>query len=281
MIPTATFYTLLRSYNPLNELIAPQIKQIFQGYGQNVLDQFKAHWEAKNSNQPVKNLASFFAKLDGQLKSVSDTGIVEGWRRYFNSQPPSVKTETLKLLRKPVFLGVKLPNLGPVDPKNLVQSSTTPFFNVPGKSQAPVNYTNIGVRLNPTIEANIASALKLLGTINNKNITPVIGSVSKSTEAHGTNLVPDSEHPKRVGKIITSYTKKLQEIAGDAAGFLMKSFNYNPYGVQNSDISSPPIAFEQIVEGQRVVVNGAGQDLRSREPVKIKNFASPKQTNLV
>lgn len=281
MVPTATFYTLLRNYNPINELIAPQLKQIFSGYGQNVLNQFKAHWEARNSNTPVKNLAIFFSRLDGQLKSVSDPGIVEGWRSYFNSQPPSVKTETLKLLPKPVFLGVKLPNLGPADPKNLVQSSTTPFFNVPGKSKAPVNYTNIGVRLNPTLEANIASALKLLGTINNKNITPVIGSVSKSTEAHGTNLVPDSEHPKRVGKIITSYTKKLQEFVGDASGYLMKAINFNPFGVQNSDISSPPIAFEQMVEGQKVVVNGAGVDLKSRDPIKIKDFASPKQTNLV
>lgn len=281
MVPTSLFYTLLRIYNPINEKIYPQLKQIFSRYGDNVLDQFKAHWEAKNSNKPVLAMANFFAKLDGQLKSVSDTGIVEGWRSYFNSQPPSVKTETLKLLSKPVFLGVKLPTLGPVDSKNLLQSSTTPFFNVPGASKSPVNFTNTGVRLSPVIEANLASASKLLGVINNKNITPVIGSVSKSTENHGTNLVPDSEHPKRVGKIITSYTKKIQEIAGDASGFLLKALNFNPYGSQNRDIFSPPVAFEQIVEGEKLVVDGSGIDVKSGSPTNIKSFASPKQTNLV
>jgi len=281
MVPTATFYTLLRNYNPLNELISPQIKQIFAGYGDNVLSQFKAHWDAKNSNQPVLKLASFFARLDGQLKNISDPGIVQGWRSYFNSMPLAVKSETYKLLPNPVFLGKALPLLGPVDPKNIVQTSTTPFFNVPNTKGVPVNYSNPGVRLNPSLEANYFAALKLLGITQNKNITPVIGSVAKSTENHGTNLVPDSEHPKRIGKIITSYTKKLQEIAGDASSFMLKAINFNPFGVQNSDISSPAIAFEQIVEGQRVVVDGSGRTVKDRTPTTIKEFASPKPTNIV
>jgi len=281
MLPSATFYTLLRNYSPLNEIISPQIKQIFKGYGDNVLNQFKAHWEAKNSNQPVQKLAQFFSKLDGQLKNISDPGIVQGWRSYFSSMPPSVKSETLKLLPNPTFLGKSLPSMGPVDPKNLVQTSTTPFFNVPNAKGVPVNYSNPGVRMNPSLEANYISALKLLGTIQNKNVAPAIGSVSTSKEAHGTNLVPDSEHSNRVGKIITSYAKKIQDIVGDASGFLFKSLNFNPFGVQNSDISSPPIAFEQLVEGQRVVVDGSGRTIADRKPINIKQFVSPKPNNVV
>jgi len=281
MVPTATFYTLLRNYNPVNELIAPQLKEIFGQYGPEVLDTFKAHWDAKNSNKPVERLADFFSKLDGQLKNIDDPGIVEGWRSHFKSQSPLIKSETLRKLPKPTFLGVNLPKLGPVDPRNLFQAATTPFFNTAGGGGAPPNFTNIGVRLSPTLEANMASALKIVGTISNKNLTPIIGSLAKSTMNHGTNLVLDSEHVKRVGEVITSYTKKLQEVVGDASSFLLKSINFNKFGVQNVDISSPAIAFTNVVEGLNTVVDGVGKDIVSKLPINVKDFASPKPSNLV
>ena len=281
MVPTATFFTLLRNYNPVNELIAPQIKQIFGNYGPEVLNTFKAHWDARTSNKPVQRLADFFAKLDGQLKNIDDPGIVEGWRAHFKAQPPLVKSETFKLLPNPVFLGKNMPKLGPVDPRNLFQAATTPFFNTAGGGGAPPNYTNIGVRLSPTLEANIASALKIVGTVSNKNLTPIIGSLAKSTMNHGTNLVLDSEHVKRVGEVITSYTKQLQSVVGDASSFLLKSLNFNKFGVQNVDISSPAIAFTNIVEGLNTVVDGIGKDLVANLPINVKDFASPKSSNLV
>jgi hypothetical protein len=280
MVPSATFYTLLRNYNPLNETISPQFKEIFKNYGSDTLSLFSEHWQAKNSNTPVKSLGAFFAKLDGKLKNIKDPYIIQEWRDHYRSQPPSVKAETLKLLPNPVFLGRSLPSGKVVSPGNIMSEPVAPPFNLPG-SKMPVNLVDTGMQLPSYISSNIASASTLAGKLFNNNIKSIVDTVSVSTKAHASNLVPDSKHVERMGKVVAPFLKKVLGSVSDAGGFLLKTMNFNPFGAQNSDISAPRMAIERSVEGQKVVVNSIGQDIAAAALVTNKEFASPKQSNLV
>lgn len=278
--PSGTFYILLRSYNGLSEIVSPQLKQIFSAYDGVVLDSFKAHYEALNSNSPSKNLSIFLAKLDGQLKNVNDPGIVAGWRAYFKSRPDKIKSEFYKLVPNPKFLGVNMPVGNVVSFGNIMSGPVTPSVNLPG-NKAPVNLINLGAKVPSYVMSNVVAASTMLGKLYNKNITEIMDSISVSTKSHGSNLVPDTKHVERMGKVVQPFYKKLINTMGDAGNFFLKNMNFNPFGVQNSDISAPNLVIQQSVGGSSSLVNAAGQDITKKYAGTVKDFASPKQSNLV
>ena len=278
--PSSTFFILLRNYNPINEAASPQFKQTFAGYGEDVLGLFKKHFKAKNSNKPVIALGNFFAELDGKLKDIKEIGIVQGWREHFNAQPQAVKSEFYKKIPNPVFLGKTLPSLNTFSQDNIYSGPVLPYANVEG-GEAPVNHINTGVNLPPYVKANLAQASTVLGKLQNKNLQSVMEQVSVSTNNHGGNLVADTKHIERMGKVVTSCTKKVLDSVGDAKEFLLKAINFNPFGATNSDISSPQVILEQKIEGQRTVLNSVGLDVTPKDKKPLKAFASPKSTNLV
>lgn len=278
--PSGTFYILLRNYNSLSEIISPQLKQIFSSYSSDVLDGFKAHYEALNSNNPVKNLAIFFAKLDSQLKNINDPGIVAGWRAYFKSRPDNIKSEFYKLLPNPKILGVNMPAGNVVSFGNIMSGPVTPSLNLPG-IDAPVNLINLGVKVPAYVMSNVITASTMLGKLYNKNITGIMDSLSVSTKSHGSNLVPDSKHVERMGKVIQPFYKKIISGLGDASNFFLKSLNFNPFSVQNSDISSPNMVIQQSVGQSSSLLNAAGQDISKKYAGTVKDFAAPKPSNLV
>jgi hypothetical protein len=281
MITTpSTFYILLRNYNPINEASSPQLKQAFSSYGQDVLDLFKKHFRAKNSNFPVRDMGLFFAELDTSLKSIKEPGIIQGWREYFNAQPQNIKSEFYKKVPNPTFLGKTLPSLNTFSPDNVFSGPVTPFANVKG-SQIPTNHVNTGAPLPTYISANLAQASSILGKLNNKNLQSIMEQVSVSTKNHGGNLVADTKHVERMGKVLTSCTKKVLDSVGDAKDFLLKAMNFNPFGVTNNDISAPQVILEQSIEGQKTVLNSVGLDILPKVTTPLKSFASPKKTNSV
>jgi hypothetical protein len=84
-----------------------------------------------------------------------------------------------------------------------------------------------------------------------------------------------------MGKVVAPYLSKVLDSVGDAKGFLVKAINFNPFSSSNNDISSPNLILKRKVEGKDVIVNSSGQDVMKRTPITNKDFASPKQTNLV
>ena len=84
-----------------------------------------------------------------------------------------------------------------------------------------------------------------------------------------------------MGKVVQPFYKKIINSLGDAGGFFLKSMNYNPFGVQNSDISSPNMAIQQSVGGSSSILNAVGQDISKKYKGTVKDFASPKPSNTV
>ena len=275
MVPTATFFTLLRNYNPIVEQTSPLFKQAFNSYGKQVLDLFKEHFKAKNSNTPVKSLGSFFAKLDGKLKSISDPGIVEGWRTYFNSQPQSVKSEMYKILPKPTFLGKNFPQAKVVSMSNILSGPISSPVNSPD-SKIPTNLVDLGVQVPSYILSTVNQASEILGRLNNKNKTSILNGVEKNDTNHATNLAPDTKHVERMMKTTAKFTKEVLKGVGDASSFVLKAMSFNPFGVQNNDISSPPLAIDSKVEGLNTVLNSVGLDVVKKNVKPLKDYSAPK-----
>lgn len=278
--PSGTFYTLLRYYNSLNEIVSPELKQIFSSYSTDILDSFKAHYEALNSNNPVKNLAVFFTKLDDQLKNFNDPGIVAGWRAYFNARPEKVKSEFYKLLPSPKFLGVNMPRGNVVSFGNIMSGPVVPNLNLQ-QNNVPVNLINTGVKLPSYLLSNLVAASTMLGKLNNKNLIGIMDSFSISTKSHGSNLVPDTKHVERASKIVQPFFKNIIDKLKDAGSFFFKNLNFNPFGVQNSDISVPNVVIPQNMGSYSGLLNSVGQEISKKIRETVKDFASPKPTNLV
>jgi hypothetical protein len=279
-VASPTFFVLLRNYNPINELVAPQLRDAYQNYGNDVLNLFKEHYKAKSSNTPVEALGAFFARLDGRLKNINDVGIVQGWREYFNSQPQTIKSETYKRLPNPAFLGKTFPKGKVASMGNIMSGPVVPPVNTPG-IKSPTNLIDPGVDLPSYVFNNINQAATIAGKLLNKNISSILTDLKDSTTAHGGNLIPDIKHAERMGKVVTKVLKEVVNTAGDASGFLLKTLKYNPFGVKNNDISAPPIALEQTMEGQKVILNSVGLDMVKRDTKPLKSLASPKPENLV
>jgi hypothetical protein len=58
--PSASFFTMLKNYNPITEYTMPQLKEVFGEFGDEVLEQFKQYYKAKNARNPVEKLGEFY-----------------------------------------------------------------------------------------------------------------------------------------------------------------------------------------------------------------------------
>jgi hypothetical protein len=281
MIPPSTaFFNLIRDFNPIREQTSPQITKAFGAYGNQVLLQFKRFFSAKNSDNPVENLASFFANLDKELASIDDKGIVAGWCTFFNKyQSPSVKTRTLSKLGTAQFLDKSFPSTSNhlISPQNIYSQ------NVAGQlpqqnSKIPNMISTGGMSLPGYIQTNLVQANHLLGEIFKGNMAPGLGKLAKSTDAHQGNLVPDAKHPERIGAAATKFVKGVVESYGKAANFMAQNLGFNGFSVQNTNVSSPNYKINTISSaGQTIRMNSFGvpetKDSASLERFKTQRTA--------
>lgn len=257
--PAASFFTLLRNYNPYTEVTMPQLKQAFGSYGDEVLQQFKKYYKAKNSNKPVEKLGQFYKELDGQLASISDAGIVSGWINYFKTESQRVKDEAIKRIGSPQFLNRSFPsalnNLTSMD--NIYTNAVKPAVIDPNP-KIP-HLVSTGMDLPGYIMVNLIYAGQVLGEAFNANIGIGADVAAKNTDPHQGNLVPDDKHPDRITGAAPKFIKNALSFFGAAQNFMSKNLGFNKYGVQNKNISSPNYKLDnKVSENQQIKIQGTG-----------------------
>lgn len=236
--PTPAFGTLLRKYNPITENTIPQLKEAFGQYGDEVLDQFKRYYRAKHSTNPVERLGEFYRALDGELASISDTGIISGWINFFKTESLKVRESAIKKLGSPQFLNRNFPpplnHLTTMD--NIYSNNVKPAVIDP-KPKVP-HIISTGMDLPGYITVNLIYAGQVLGEIFNSNIAAAADVSSKNTDPHLGNLVPDQLHPERIAAAAAKFIENAVGFFGAAANFMSKNLGFNKYGVQNKNMSS-------------------------------------------
>lgn len=275
--PSTSFFNLIRNFNPIREKTMPQIVSAFGAYGEQVLLQFKRFFSAKNSSNPVENLASFFANLDKELANINDAGIVSGWISFFKSQSPKVRTATLKKLGSPQFLDKNFPSSANhiitaenIYSQNVIQQTIDAAAKIP-------NLVSTGIQLPGYIQSNIVQASHVLGEIFKSNIAPGLGKLAKNTDPHQGNLVPDSEHPKRIGAAAAKYVKNIIDSFGAAGGYMSQVLGFNDFSVQNKNVSAPNYKLNVLSsQQQQIRMNSLGTPI-TKDAASLNRF-KPKKT---
>lgn len=270
--PSTSFFNLVRNFNPIREQTMPQIASAFGSYGQQVLEQFKKYFTAKNSSDPIEKLATFFANLDGELASISDPGIVSGWIEFFKSQGPNVRTKALSKLGSPQFLDKSFPpsanhliTAENIFSQNVIQQTIDAAMKIP-------NLISTGVQLPGYIQTNIVQASHALGEIFKSNITPALGKLAKNTDPHQGNLVPDSKHPERIGAAASKFVEGVINSFGSAASYMSQVLGFNDFSVQNKNVSSPNYKLNVLSsQQQQVRMNSLGSP-EFKDTANLKRF---------
>lgn len=270
--PTPAFQNLIRNYNPINEVTIPQMKEVFGEYGDEVLDQFKRYFKAKNAKNPVEKMGDFYKRLDRELASINDAGIVSGWINFFKTESQRVKDNAIKKIGSPQFLNRNFPpKLNHITTSENVYSNNVKPSVINPKPQVP-HLISTGMDLPGYITNNLISAGQVLGEIFNSNIAAVMDSAAESTKAHLGNLVPDSKHPERIMGAAAKFTENALSFFESAANFMSKNLGFNKYGVQNKNMSAANYKLDSIqTEGQNIKTDAMGRPF-TRDVASLKRF---------
>ena len=257
--PAAAFFNLIRNYNPLTEVTMPALKQVFGGYGNTVLNQFKRYYKAKNAPNPVQALGDFFAQIDSELASIQDPGIVSGWVNFFKYQGPQVKNAAIKKLGSPKFLNRSFPSSinDKITPENIYSENVQPNVVTP---DSPVpRMINAGMELPGYIVSNLAIAGKVLGDIFDSNIQIGLGKLGSPDQPHQGNLVADVKHLERIAGAATKFLDKAVKSFGAAANFAAQNLGFNKFGTGNKNVSSPNYRLtKSMTSQQQIQINSVG-----------------------
>ena len=274
--PSTSFFNLIRNFNPIKEQTMPQIVSAFGAYGEQVLLQFKRYFSAKNSSNPVENLANFFANLDNELANISDPGIISGWISFFKSQGPSVRTKALQKIGSPKFLDKNFPSSANhlitaenIYSQNVIQQTIDAAVKIP-------NLVSTGLQLPGYIQSNIVQASHVLGEIFKSNISPGLGKLAKNTDSHQGNLVPDSEHPKRIGAAAPKFVDNVIKSFGAAGNYMAQVLGFNDFSVQNKNVSAPNYKLNVISSQQQQIRTNSLGSPEKQDTANLKRFKPKK-----
>lgn len=273
--PSASFFTMLKNYNPITEYTMPQLKEVFGEFGDEVLEQFKRYYKAKNARNPVDKLGEFYKSLDGQLASISDPGIVSGWISYFKTESQKVRDSAIKKIGTPQFLNRSFPsalnNLTTLD--NIYTNNVRPAIIDPNP-KVP-HMVSTGMDLPGYIMVNLVHAGHILGEAYNSNAAIAADVASKNTDPHQGNLVPDEKHPDRITAAAPKFIKNALSFFGAAQNFMAKNLGFNKYGVQNKNISSVNYKLnEKTSQDQNIKIMGTGNPY-TRDTASLNRFIPP------
>lgn len=270
--PTPAFLTLLRNYNPITEYTMPQLKEVFGQYGDEVLEQFKKYYKARNSSNPVEKLGEFYKGLDGELASISDAGIISGWVNYFKTESQKVRDSAIKKIGSPEFLNRNFPPKlnHTMSSENVYSPNVKP--NVIDPNPKVPHMVSTGMDLPGYIQNNLMLASQTLGEIFNSNIAAVADIASENIKAHMGNLVPDQLMPDRIIGAAAKFTENALSFFGSASNFMSKNLGFNKYGVQNKNMSAINYKLNALeTEQQQIKTDAFGRPV-TKDIASLKRF---------
>jgi hypothetical protein len=275
---SSVFSILLREYSPYKEKVSPQLKEAMSSLGEDVLQTFKDYYSAVNSSKPLESLETFFKDLDAKAKSLSDVGIVQGWRNVYKGLPESLK-ESLNI-KETNFLGVPMPSAVAASVTNILSGPINSFTNLV-QQQIPTALIQTGMMLPTEIETQLAKATNTIGRLVNKNVQSVLDTVAVSVVNHASNLVPDFQHAVRMAETAVGYYTEVASALGDAGEFFLKTVNINPFSSGSTGSTLPNMVLGKAVEGLDFLVGNSGLEILEKIKTPISNFASPKSSNVI
>jgi hypothetical protein len=182
--------------------------------------------KTKVANDVITSQADFFAKLDNELSSAQPQ-FAANWINLFNNALSEVKNQVGESIHYRQFsdsIG------GLVKIENYLDDSTQLVSDVQSQqTMAPLRYgSSLSNKISPVTLNMMGEFSKKINLVFRKNIQNIQDTISSSTKAHGSNLVPDTQHFVRMKNIFTGYTQKIQTEFKSLYNVIDYYCRYNP-----------------------------------------------------
>lgn len=187
----------------------------FLGAIQNYSDQIQTSIDfekTKVANDPITAQADFFSQLEGKLGSMQPQFAAQ-WINTFNTAVNEVKSQVGIKNAQSTFLQPFSDSIGSIARvENYLDDTTQLVSDVASeKTMSPLRYgSSLGNKISPATLLMMGEMSKKINLVFRKNISNIQDSISSSTKAHGSNLVPDTEHFKRMKGVFVGITQKIQ-----------------------------------------------------------------------
>lgn len=186
--------------------------------------------KTKVSNDPILAQRDFFSALDSKMNSMQPQFAAD-WINIFNRSLDEVKTQVYAKIGTGTFFKSFGDSIGCLTKvENYIDDSMQLVSDVQGQdSPAPLRYgSSLSNKISPSTLSMIGEFSKKINSVFRKNLQNIQNTISNSTKAHGSNLVPDTEHFKRMKNIFVGYTQKVQSEFKGLYNVIDYYCKYNP-----------------------------------------------------
>ena len=210
--------------------------------------------KCKVKNDPITSQKDFFVELDNSMNSMSPQ-FAAYWIDQFNRSLEEVRNQVTLQVGEGVHYRQFSDAIGSLARiENYIDDSIQVVNDVEGQNtMTPLRYgASLTNKIHPATLLLHGEMSKKTNLVFRKNIKNIQNKLSTSTQAHGDNLVPDTEHFKRMQNIIPDMNQKIQAEFKDLYKVIQYYCNYNPRAATQN---------LQLVPNYNITVNVEGNQL--------------------
>ena len=186
--------------------------------------------KCKVKNDPITSQKEFFVNLDEQMNSMSPQ-FAAYWIGQFDKSIEEVRNQVTLEIGEGVHYRRFSDAIGCLAKiENYIDDSTQLVSDVTGDNlMTPLRFgSSLTNKLHPSTFLLHGEMSKKTNLVFRRNIKNIQSTISQSLNAHGSNLVPDTEHFKRMQRIIPDINQKIETQFGDLYKVIQYYCNYNP-----------------------------------------------------
>lgn len=210
--------------------------------------------KSKVQNDPITSQADFFSDMDSKMKSMQPQ-FAAYWINAFNTSLDAVRNEVRTKLGDGTFYRPFSDSIGSIARiENYFDDTTQLVSDIQGSQMmTPLRYgSSLSNKIHPAMLLLHGEMSKKTNLVFRKNLQNIQPKVSSSTKAHGDNLVPDTEHFKRMKGIISQLTQKIQSEYKELYNVIDFYCKYNPRASANNIQYVPNYNITVNVEGNPI-----------------------------
>lgn len=232
---------------------ASNFLQTMQSYS-NELDVGIEYSLTKVQNDIVKAQKDFFVSMDKKMKSMSPQ-FSATWIEKFNTSLNQVKNKVRVEIGEGTFYRSFSDCIGSLARiENYIDDSLQLVSDVNSEEVlSPFRYgATLSNKISPSTLLLHAELSKKTNLVFRKNIQNIQDKIESNTKAQGGNLIPDTEHFKRIKQLAPTIQQKIQNEFKELYNVILFYCNYNPKASTNNLQFTPNFNISVNVEGTQL-----------------------------
>jgi len=232
---------------------ASNFLQTMQSYS-NELDAGIEYSLTKVQNDVVKAQKDFFVSMDKKMKNMSPQ-FSAAWIEKFNTSLNQVKNKVRVEIGEGTFFRSFSDCVGSLARiENYIDDSLQLVSDVNSEEVlSPFRYgATLSNKISPSTLLLHAELSKKTNLVFRKNIQNIQDKIESNTKAQGGNLIPDTEHFKRIKQLAPTIQQKIQNEFKELYNVILFYCNYNPKASTNNLQFAPNFNISVNVEGAQL-----------------------------